>query len=72
MTGSDFKEAANDASKPVKAPRALRWRPCRQYRIADNQLARLSDFDNDKLAAELMELQTLDFDLDLTGFSTGG
>ena len=38
-------------------------------RIADNQTARLSEWDNDKLTTELMELQKLDYDLDLTGFS---
>src|SRR4029077_7146221 len=39
------------------------------YRIADNQTARLSEWDSDKLAAELIALQKLDIDLDLTGFT---
>src|SRR5262245_40003208 len=39
------------------------------YRIADNQTARLSDWDTDKLTAELLDLQTMDIDLDLTGFT---
>ena len=39
------------------------------YRIADNQTNRLSDWDQDRLVVELMELQKLDFDLDLTGFT---
>jgi hypothetical protein len=39
------------------------------YRIADNQTATLSTWDDDKLPLELMELQAADFDLSLTGFS---
>src|SRR5262249_39549518 len=38
--------------------------------IADNQTNRLSDWDHDRLVAELLERQKLDFDLDLTGFTT--
>ncbi|MBX9678682.1 MAG: DNA modification methylase, partial [Gemmataceae bacterium] len=41
----------------------------RAYRIADNQTATLSSWDDDKLTAELMELAKQDYDLDLTGFS---
>jgi DNA modification methylase len=54
---------------PVHVVNGLTPAQIKAYRIADNQLARLSEFDNDKLAAELMELQTLDFGLDLTGFT---
>jgi DNA modification methylase len=39
------------------------------YRLADNQTARLSDWDYDRLPFELAELQQLDFDLSLTGFA---
>jgi DNA modification methylase len=39
------------------------------YRIADNQTAALSSWDDDKLPLELMGLQEMGFDLDLTGFS---
>src|SRR5262249_2391643 len=39
------------------------------YRLADNQTARLSEWDYDRLPLELAELQGMDFDLDLTGFS---
>jgi site-specific DNA-methyltransferase (adenine-specific) len=39
------------------------------YVIADNKLALNAGWDNEMLALELGELQGLDFDLDLTGFS---
>src|SRR5262249_44924957 len=39
------------------------------YRLADNQTATLSQWDEDRLPLELAELQQMDFDLDLTGFS---
>jgi site-specific DNA-methyltransferase (adenine-specific) len=39
------------------------------YRLADNQAATLSSWDDDKLPLELMGLQEMGFDLDLTGFS---
>jgi hypothetical protein len=41
----------------------------RAYRIADNQTATMSSWDDDKLPLELMGLQEMGFDLDLTGFS---
>jgi len=42
----------------------------RAYRITDNRLAELADWDNETLAIELQELQALDlgFDLTVTGF----
>ena len=39
------------------------------YRIADNQTATFSTWDDDKLAQELMALQQQDYQLDLTGFA---
>ncbi len=39
------------------------------YRIADNQTATLSSWDNDLLPIELAELQAMSFDLNLTGFT---
>jgi DNA modification methylase len=39
------------------------------YRLADNATATLSSWQDDLLAKELLELQGLDFNLDLTGFS---
>ena len=38
------------------------------YRLADNQLALLGDWDDDFLAAELLALSEVDYDLALTGF----
>jgi site-specific DNA-methyltransferase (adenine-specific) len=41
----------------------------RAYVLADNKLALNAGWDNEMLALELAELQGMDFDLDLTGFS---
>src|SRR2546430_7165119 len=55
---------------PVHVATGLTPAQIKAYRIADNQTAALSTWDHDKLAAELLELQNLNFDLDLTGFSS--
>src|SRR5690349_9014371 len=54
---------------PVHVAAGLSPAQARAFRIADNQTATLSAWDNDKLVLELAELQKLDYDLDLTGFS---
>lgn len=54
---------------PVHVATGLTPAQIRAYRIADNQTARLSEWDQAKLTLELIELQKLDFDLDLTGFT---
>jgi DNA modification methylase len=54
---------------PVHVARGLTPEQARAYRIADNQTATLSGWDDGKLAAELMELQNADFALGLTGFA---
>jgi site-specific DNA-methyltransferase (adenine-specific) len=54
---------------PVHVAKGLTPEQARAYRIADNQTATLSQWDDDKLPLELLELQTADFDLSLTGFS---
>lgn len=56
------------AEVPVHVAKGLTPEQARAYRIADNQTATLSAWDDGKLAAELMELQKADFDLALTGF----
>jgi site-specific DNA-methyltransferase (adenine-specific) len=56
------------AEVPVHVARGLTPAQARAYRIADNQTATLSQWDEDKLPLELMELQKADFDLALTGF----
>lgn len=38
------------------------------YRIADNKLSSLAEWDNEMLELELQELEEFDFDLELTGF----
>src|SRR5262245_618725 len=54
---------------PVHVAVGLSPAQAKAYRIADNQTATLSAWDDDKLPLELMALQKLDFDLNLTGFS---
>src|SRR6516165_7595514 len=54
---------------PVHVATGLPPAQAKAYRIADNQTARLSDWDQDRLPIELAELQKMDFDLNLTGFS---
>ncbi len=55
-------------SVPVHVATGLTPAQLQAYRIADNQTATYSSWDDDKLTAELMDLQKQGFDLDLTGF----
>jgi WD40 repeat protein len=54
---------------PVHVAVGLTPAQAKAYRIADNQTATRSTWDDDKLPLELAQLQELDFDLNLTGFS---
>jgi DNA modification methylase len=54
---------------PVLVAAGLAPAEAKAYRLADNQAAALSHWDGDKLALELAELQGMDFELNLTGFS---
>ncbi len=54
---------------PVHVAVGLSAAQSKAYRIADNQTAQLSGWDDDKLPLELMGLQEMGFDLNLTGFS---
>jgi DNA modification methylase len=54
---------------PVHVAVGLSPAQAKAYRIADNQTATLSQWDDDKLPLELAQLQEMDFDLNLTGFS---
>jgi hypothetical protein len=54
---------------PVHVAVGLSPAQAKAYRLADNQTATLSSWDDDKLPLELMGLQEMGFDLDLTGFS---
>ncbi len=55
---------------PVHVAVGLSPAQVKAYRIADNQTASFSQWDDDKLPLELAQLQALDFDLNLTGFSS--
>ncbi len=57
------------AEVPVHVARGLTPEQARAYRIADNQTATLSAWDDGLLAQELAALQAADFDLALTGFA---
>src|ERR1700738_4358717 len=54
---------------PVHVAVGLSPAQAKAYRIADNQTATLSQWDDDKLPRELAALLEMDFDLSLTGFS---
>jgi DNA modification methylase len=54
---------------PVHVAVGLSPAQAKAYRIADNQTAALSQWDDDKLPLELADLQGMDFDLNLTGFT---
>ena len=53
---------------PVHVAVGLTPAQAQAYRLADNQTAALSQWDEDKLPLELMALQGINFDLSLTGF----
>ena len=55
---------------PVHVAVGLTPAQCKAYRIADNKSAELADWDHNLLADELAALQTMDFDVDLLGFSS--
>jgi len=57
---------------PVHVATDLTPEQIRAYRIADNKVADLSTWDMELLPIELSELQGMDFDLGLLGFSTWG
>jgi DNA modification methylase len=54
---------------PVHVAKGLTPAQARAYRLADNQTASLSTWDEARLPLELLELQKLDYDLGMTGFS---
>jgi ParB/RepB/Spo0J family partition protein len=54
---------------PVHVARGLTPEQIKAYRIADNQTATLSTWDDERLVRELAELQQMNIDLSLTGFS---
>lgn len=54
---------------PVHVATGLTPAQAQAYRIADNQTASLTSWDDDKLAQELLDLQKQGYALDLTGFN---
>jgi DNA modification methylase len=54
---------------PVHVAVGLTPAQLKAYRIADNQTATMSSWDDDKLPLELLALQEMDYNLDFTGFS---
>lgn len=56
-------------SVPVHVAKDLTPEQAQAYRIADNQTASIAQWDKDLLKVELMDLQGLEFDMDLLGFS---
>jgi DNA modification methylase len=54
---------------PVHVAVGLSPAQARAYRLADNQTATLSQWDDDKLPLELAALLEMEFDLNLTGFA---
>lgn len=56
-------------SVPVHVAKDLTPEQAQAYRIADNQTASIAQWDKDLLKVELIDLQGLEFDLDLLGFS---
>jgi len=56
------------AKAPVHVARDLSPEQVRAYRLADNRLAELAEWDRDLLPLELADLQGAEFDLSLLGF----
>jgi len=54
---------------PVHVARGLTPAQLRAYRLADNQMASLSRWDDELLPLELVDLQSMNFELNLTGFA---
>src|SRR5207253_10405719 len=54
---------------PVHVAKGLTEAQIKAYRIADNKTADLATWNEELLFQELVELQQLDFDIDVTGFS---
>jgi DNA modification methylase len=55
---------------PVHVAKGLSPAQAKAYRLADNQTATLSQWNEDLLPIELAALQDMEFNLDLTGFSS--
>lgn len=49
-------------------PTTWTWEQIRAYALADNRTAELAEWDSDKLAAQLLELDSVGWELDNVGF----
>src|SRR5713226_239968 len=54
---------------PVHVAKGLTPAQVKAYRLADNKTAELADWDHERLVQELADLQKVQFDVDLLGFS---
>src|SRR5262249_44521274 len=54
---------------PVHVAKGLTPAQAKAYRLADNKTAELADWDQERLVQELAELQQVQFDVDVVGFS---
>jgi ParB-like chromosome segregation protein Spo0J len=52
----------------AQVPTHWTWEQQRAYALADNRTAELADWDSDKLAAQLLELDAVGWELDNVGF----
>jgi DNA modification methylase len=68
--GCSFREKApGHSATRYRVARGLSPAQLKAYRITDNKLAELADWDDTLLVQELAELQKMNFDLDVVGFS---
>jgi ParB-like chromosome segregation protein Spo0J len=56
---------------PVQVAEHLTEAQCKAYRIADNKVGEIAEWDNELLRLEFEDLENFDYDLDLTGFELG-
>jgi DNA modification methylase len=54
---------------PVHVAKGLTPAQIKAYRLADNKIAELADWNHDRLVEELAELEKMAFDLDVLGFT---
>src|ERR1700693_5182481 len=57
------------AEVPVHVATGLSPAQAKAYRLADNKNAQLATWNEEVLIQELLDLKSIDFDLDMTGFS---
>ena len=72
LAGNGTLEAAKSLGwteiEVAQIPMGWTWEQQRAYALADNRTAELADWDSDKLAAQLLELDAVGWELDNVGF----